>query len=181
MGCGSVDVHSMLYPLITLVQCCKPSFIFCFPLYSSHAKKAVQDYETQDKARESFGEKGGKIIHGCLTGSKQPCAIKFVSCHVYFVSSVLERFLLWICDRQIWNPCLLMSQHIWGLLWVHQALHLDGTTVQSVVVLQTTRVWGVEQGSVLAAVKSYTMIRAAWNLWLDQLDIQATLWCMSTP
>ena len=144
-------------------------------------KKAVQDYETQDKARESFGEKGGKIIHGCLTGSKQPCAIKFVSCHVYFVSSVLERFLLWICDRQIWNPCLLMSQHIWGLLWVHQALHLDGTTVQSVVVLQTTRVWGVEQGSVLAAVKSYTMIRAAWNLWLDQLDIQATLWCMSTP
>ena len=99
MGCGSVDVHSMLYPLITLVQCCKPSFIFCFPLYSSHAKKTVQDYETQDKARESFGEKGGKIIHGCLTGSKQPCAIKFVSCHFYFVSSVLERFLLWICDR----------------------------------------------------------------------------------
>ena len=72
MGCGSVDVHSMLYPLITLVQYCKPSFIFCFPLYSSHAKKAVQDYETQDKARESFGEEGSKIIHGCLTRSKQP-------------------------------------------------------------------------------------------------------------
>ncbi|KAL6630673.1 hypothetical protein ACP70R_028524 [Stipagrostis hirtigluma subsp. patula] len=33
----------------------------------SHAKEAVQDYETQDKARESFGEEGGKIIHGCVT------------------------------------------------------------------------------------------------------------------
>jgi len=77
--------------------------------------------------------------------------------------------------KQIWNPCLLTSQHIWGLLWVHQELHLDGTTVQSVVVLQTTRAWGVEHGSVLAAVKSYTMIHAAWNLWLDQQDIQATL------
>jgi hypothetical protein len=77
MRCGSVDVHSMLYPLITLVQWCKPSFIFCFPLYSSHAKKAVQDYETQDKARESFGEEGSEIIHGCLTRSKQPWAISF--------------------------------------------------------------------------------------------------------
>ncbi|KAL6597519.1 hypothetical protein ACP70R_046959 [Stipagrostis hirtigluma subsp. patula] len=36
----------------------------------SHAKEAVQDYETQDKARESFGEEGGKIIHGCVTRSK---------------------------------------------------------------------------------------------------------------
>ncbi|CAD6269136.1 unnamed protein product [Miscanthus lutarioriparius] len=33
-------------------------------------KKAVQDYETQDKAGESFGEEGSKIIHGCLTRSK---------------------------------------------------------------------------------------------------------------
>jgi len=73
--------------------------VFEFHFYSPYAKEAVEDYETQDKARESFGEKGGKIIHGCLTGSKQPCAIKFVSCHFYFVSSVLERFLLWICDR----------------------------------------------------------------------------------
>jgi len=48
-----------------------PSFVFFFPFYSSHAKEAVQDYETQDKARESFGEEGSKIIHGCLTRSKQ--------------------------------------------------------------------------------------------------------------
>jgi hypothetical protein len=94
--------------------------------------------------------------------------------HIYFLRKVLKRFSLWNCDRQIWNPYLLMSQHIWGLLWVHRALHLDGTTAQYVVVLQTTHAWGVEHGSVLAAVKSYTMIHAAWNLWLDQLDIQAT-------
>jgi len=46
------------------------SSVFCFPFYSSYAKEAVQDYETQDKARESFGEAGSKIIHGCLTRSK---------------------------------------------------------------------------------------------------------------
>jgi len=44
--------------------------VFEFHFYSLYAKEAVKDYETQDKARESFGEKGGKIIHGCLTRSK---------------------------------------------------------------------------------------------------------------
>ena len=55
-----------------------PSFVFFFPFYSSHAKEAVQDYETQDKARESFGEEGSKIIHGCLTRSKQHWAISLL-------------------------------------------------------------------------------------------------------
>ena len=72
-----------LWMCIQLIHCkvrwCKPFFVFEFHFYSPHAKEAVQDYETQDKARESFGEAGGKIIHvhGCLTRSKQPCTISF--------------------------------------------------------------------------------------------------------
>ncbi|CAD6270832.1 unnamed protein product, partial [Miscanthus lutarioriparius] len=68
----------------------------------SYAKEAVQDYETQDKARESFGESGGRIIHGCLTRSKSgipasSCPNIFEGCcgsTKHFISTALL-FSLW--------------------------------------------------------------------------------------